>query len=159
MQSEVKEEAKAGNTKKPDQEVPAPKALNAPKAPRGDSPEEEKFERFTRQRSTVRRSKRVNTSSNVVVASESKTADAAATTTSAPVPRKRESLAKRCDPLNSAKTLKRPDRDDKDELTRKISQSLEQRTKVNPYVNIKTWEERREEPGRKLPEKELLGWF
>ena len=148
------EEAKECNKKEPNQDAAAQKAQD-------DSPVEEKFERFTRQRSTVRRSKRVSTSSKVVVAPESETADtAAAATTSAPVPRKRESLAKRCDPLNSAKALKRPDdRDDKDELTRKISQSLEQRIKVNPYVDIKTWEERRDEPGRKLPEKELLGWF
>ena len=48
---------------------------------------------------------------------------------------------------------------DKDDLKRKISESLEQQTKVNPYVDIKTWEERRNQPGRKLPEKELLGWF
>ena len=52
-----------------------------------------------------------------------------------------------------------PGKDDKDELARKISESLEMRLKVNPYVDIKTWEERRKEPGRKLPQKELLGWF
>merc|ERR1712233_245686 len=79
----------------------AQKAQSAQTAAGDESPEEEKFERFTRQRSTVRRSKRVNTKPNVVVASESKTADTlAATSTSAPVPRKRESLAKRCDLLN-----------------------------------------------------------
>ena len=133
---------------------------------------EEKFTRFTRQRSTVRRSKRVVTKPKVVVAAEPENADTAAAATSAPVPKKRESLAKKNSnndhitrrisessdkglDLFMDKNIKT----DKDELTRKISESLEQRTKVNPYVDIKTWEERRNQPGRKLPEKELLGWF
>ena len=155
VQEPSKTAVKEENTKEPDEEAAAHKAQNAP----DDDPEEQRFERFTRQRSTVRRSKRLNTSSNVVFASATETGDTTAATPSAPVPRKRESLAKRDDPLNSPKALKMPGKDDKDELARKISESLEMRLKVNPYVDIKTWEERRKEPGRKLPQKELLGWF
>ena len=133
---------------------------------------EGKFTRFTRQRSTVRRSKRVVTKPKVVVAAEPENADTAAPATSASVPKKRESLAKK-NPNNDQLTgsisessdkgtdlfMDKNIKTDKDDLRRKISESLEQRTKVNPYVDIKTWEERRNQPGRKLPEKELLGWF
>ena len=171
---EIKSKHVEGET----EDKPTPKSSEAeetqaePAERNDDDLVEGKFTRFTRQRSTVRRSKRVVTKPKVVVAAEPENADTAAAATSAPVPKKRESLAKKNSNNDhitgriSESSDKGTDlfmdkniKTDKDELRRKISESLEQRTKVNPYVDIKTWEERRNQPGRKLPEKELLGWF
>ena len=118
---------------------------------------QEPFQRSTLQRSTIKRSKASVNKAEVVVVPSPSTADeteiSKTTFRPVPIPRKRTSITKKEDSATPAKALK------DDDIARKISDSLEMRNKGNPYVSIKTWEERSKEPGRTLPQKQIIEWF
>ena len=114
----------------------------------------ELFQRGARQRSTIKRSKHKMKTENVVVAEPTNPVATVTKPTAPPVPRKRESLARKCDSSLPAKAAKNDN-----DLARKISKSLEKRIRDNPYVDIKTWEDRKKDPGWKLPDKQFLEWF